>query len=73
MGTRIHPKFHVSLLKTFIGEHTLSFTELPPLTDEEVIVLEPQHILDTRWIKKGKNFEKEHLVRWKHLPAKEAM
>ena len=56
MGTRIHPKFHVSLLKTFIGEHTLSFTELPPLTDEE-----------------GKNFEKEHLVRWKHLPAKEAM
>ncbi|XP_042942684.1 uncharacterized protein LOC122276852 [Carya illinoinensis] len=71
-GARIHPVFHVSLLKNFFGEHTLPSTELPPVTDEEAIILEPKHILDTRWIKRGKKFEEEHLVQWKHLPAEEA-
>ena len=47
-GARIHLKFHVSFLKKFIGEHTLSFTEFPPLTHEGAIVLKPQHILETR-------------------------
>ncbi|RVW77882.1 putative 12-oxophytodienoate reductase 11 [Vitis vinifera] len=36
------------------------------------IILEPQHILDTRWINRGKKFEKEQLVQWKHLPTEEA-
>ncbi|KAA8519449.1 hypothetical protein F0562_013676 [Nyssa sinensis] len=71
-GARIHPVFHISLLKKFIGEHTLSSTELPPVTNEGAIVLEPQHILDTRWIKKGKKFEEEHLLQWKHFPTEEA-
>ena len=69
----IHPVFHISLLKKFIGERTLSSTKLPPITDEGAIILEPQHILDTHWIKKGKKFEEEHLVQWKHLPAQEAI
>ena len=50
-GACIHPVFHISLLKKFIGERTLPSTELPPVTDEGAIILEPHHILDTRWIK----------------------
>ncbi|KAA8547174.1 hypothetical protein F0562_003617 [Nyssa sinensis] len=40
--------------------------------EEGVILLEPQHILDTRWVKHGSTFVKESLVQWKHLPAEEA-
>ena len=47
-------------------------TELSHVTNEGAIILEPQHILDTHWIKWGKKFEKEHLVQWKHLPTEEA-
>jgi hypothetical protein len=72
-GAHIHSIFHIFILKKFIGEHTLSFTELPPITDEGAIVLKPRHILDACWIKKDKKFEEEHLVQWKHLSAEKAM
>jgi len=53
---RIHPVFHVSLLKPY---HTTASqaepqqTKLPPVPDDGVAILEPQTILDTRWIKHG--------------------
>ena len=45
---------------------------LPPFTDEGVIFLELQSILDSRWIKQGTRLIEESLVQWKHLPAEEA-
>ncbi|RVW88244.1 Transposon Tf2-11 polyprotein [Vitis vinifera] len=47
-GAHIHPVFHVSLLKNFVGELAKPSQELPPVNDEGAVILEPQHILDTR-------------------------
>ncbi|KAA8521016.1 hypothetical protein F0562_011696 [Nyssa sinensis] len=47
--------------------------EFPPVSEEGVILIEPQHILDTRWVKQGSTFVKESLVQRKHVPAEEAM
>ncbi|KAF5480472.1 hypothetical protein F2P56_001220 [Juglans regia] len=41
MGARIHLVFHISLLKKVIGWSTLPSTELSPVNDEGMIVLEP--------------------------------
>ena len=35
-------------------------------------MLEPQHILDTRWVKQGNRFNLEHLVQWHRLPVEES-
>ena len=69
-NSRIHPIFHVSLLKPY---HTTAeqaaplHTDLPPVADDGVVILEPQSILDTRWIKLGGHLVEESLVNWKHL------
>ncbi|XP_035545952.1 uncharacterized protein LOC118348436 [Juglans regia] len=72
-GSRIHPVFHVSLLKQY-REHDghKEPTPLPPISDEGIIELEPQAILDTRWIKHGGQLLEESLVQRKHLPTEEA-
>ncbi|KAL6350705.1 hypothetical protein AAG906_028162 [Vitis piasezkii] len=70
--TRIHPVFHVSLLKPYNGTPAVTPLDLPPLADNGIITLEPQQILDTRWIKRGDTFMEESLVHWKHLPHEEA-
>ncbi len=74
-GARIHPVFHVSLLKRYEyqGKNTEALhAEVPPFTNEGVIILEPLAILDTRWIKHGAQLVEESLVQWKHLPIEEA-
>ena len=47
-------------------------TDLPPVSNEGAIILEPEAILDHRWVKQGGNFLAESLVKWKHLPTEEA-
>ena len=46
-GSKIHPIFHVSLLKKKLGEPNNTTVELPLTDDEGEIVLEPEGILDT--------------------------
>lgn len=36
-------------------------------------MLEPKAILESRWVKYGKKFIKEILVKWQNLPSEEAM
>jgi hypothetical protein len=71
-GARIHPVFHVSLLKKYVGDSAMPATELPPVTDEGVVILEPHQILDTRWVNRGNKFEADCLVQWKHLSVDDA-
>lgn len=70
--SRIHSVFHVSLLKKKIGSSVLPIKDLPTTTEEGRIILQPEAILDTRWLKKGSQFIEENLVKWKHLPAEDA-
>ena len=71
-GTRVHPVFHVSLHKKMIGEEAKASDELPPITDDGVVELKPECILDTRWVKRGTKFIEESLVKWKKLPTEGA-
>lgn len=69
---KIHPVFHVSLLKKFVGTALPPATDLPPMSDEGIIQVDPERIIDTRWFKHGNKFVEESLVQWKHLPAEDA-
>ncbi|RVW93070.1 Transposon Tf2-11 polyprotein [Vitis vinifera] len=71
-GSKIHPIFHVSLLKKKLGEPNNTTVELPLTDDEGEIVLELEGILDTRWVKKGSRIFEESLVKWKRLPLDDA-
>lgn len=72
VGTKIHHVFHVSLLKKYVGGPPQVTLELSPITDEGVASVEPETILDTRWIKQGNKFIEESLVKWKQLPKEDA-
>ncbi|KAH7568450.1 hypothetical protein JRO89_XS06G0001100 [Xanthoceras sorbifolium] len=71
-GSRVHPIFHVSLLKKYIGDNNISSTELPTIADYGEIVVKPEAIFNTRWVKKGKSIIEESLVQWKKLPIEDA-
>lgn len=58
-GARIHPIFHICLLKKLFGRSRGVLKELPPVTDEGAVILEPQQILDTRWVKRGNKIDEE--------------
>ncbi|KAL9429346.1 hypothetical protein AB3S75_031210 [Citrus x aurantiifolia] len=47
-------------------------SDIPPIDDEGVLMLELAEILDTRWLKRGRKFIEQSLVRWNKLPAEEA-
>ena len=70
-GAHIHPVFHVSLLKKYVGDNKEVSLELP-VADDGAVLLKPTRIIDTHWVKQGKRFIMEHLVQWRRLPAEEA-
>jgi hypothetical protein len=49
----------VSLLKKNIGEQIPDHTNLPQVADDGELLLEPEPILDTRWIKRDLNLLKK--------------
>jgi len=69
---KIHPVFHVSLLKKYVGASLPAVVDLPSISDEGQIQVEPEQVVDTRWIKRGTKFIEESLVQWKSLPAEDA-
>ena len=71
-NSRIHPVFHVSLLKKTVGDHLTTHTDLPPVADDGELLLEPKCVLDTRWVKRGSKFIEESLIQWKRLPRDDA-
>ncbi|KAH9704605.1 hypothetical protein KPL70_011534 [Citrus sinensis] len=70
--SRVHPIFHVSLLKKFISDNLSPGLELPSVDDDGLIILEPAAIIDVRWIKRGGKFVEQCLVQWKRLTKEEA-
>ncbi|KAG8485931.1 hypothetical protein CXB51_019282 [Gossypium anomalum] len=63
VGLRIHPTFHVSQLKKYIGKTSTS-SMLPVVETDGVIDKEPMRILDRRVIKMGNQAATEVLVEW---------
>ena len=69
---RIHPVFHVSLLKKKIGDTSRINPDLPPFSEDNTPVLQPLFIRDYRWIKQGGKYVMEALVQWASLPIEDA-
>ncbi|WVZ02752.1 hypothetical protein V8G54_023558 [Vigna mungo] len=64
--SRIHPVFHVSLLKRAV-QPTTSVQSLPPtLTEELMLEVSPEELLDVRTSPTG---DLEVLIKWQHLPS----
>ncbi|WVZ61807.1 hypothetical protein U9M48_011622 [Paspalum notatum var. saurae] len=59
----IHPVFHVSQLKPFVGDYTSVYTDLPACTD-----LEAAAVLERRLVKKGNTAMPQVKVTWSGLP-----
>ncbi|MCI31388.1 hypothetical protein A2U01_0052600, partial [Trifolium medium] len=72
IGSRIHPVFHVSLLKKAVGEYHED-EELPALMDDDQVDhYEPEAVLATRKIRQQGEEVKQVLVHWKGKSAEEA-
>ena len=73
LSSLIHNVFHVSMLRKHVGPVTTISTQLPPVTDETIILPQPETILDHRVIQKGKYHPKvEVLIKWKGAPEDDA-
>jgi len=69
---RIHPVFHVSLLKKQLGDMSRVTTHLPPFSTDNIPVLQPRLVKDYRWVKQGDKYVTEALVQWSSLPPEYA-
>ncbi|CAH9114190.1 unnamed protein product, partial [Cuscuta europaea] len=64
--SKIHPVFHVSLLKKVLSPNT-SFQPLPECLDEEMeLQVAPEEVVDTKANPEG---EVEVLIHWKGVPS----
>ncbi|KAI5409211.1 hypothetical protein KIW84_054854 [Lathyrus oleraceus] len=70
-GSRVHPVFHVSLLKKAVGNYQED-TELADLLEEQVEVYESEVILATRKVKQHGEEVKQLLIHWKGKTMEEA-
>ncbi|KAK8933363.1 hypothetical protein KSP39_PZI015730 [Platanthera zijinensis] len=66
-GSRIHPTFHVSLLKRKVGQHIQPSALLPDVTAAGELRPLPEDVLRSRWKHRGTEFRPELLVKWKNL------
>ena len=71
-GTRVHPVFHVSLLKKRLGSDTPAAGTLPPLRTNGQLKLNPKVIIEYHTLDNVGNKVCEALVKWQDLPIEEA-
>jgi hypothetical protein len=70
-GSRVHPVFHVSLLKKAVGTYQ-DDAELPELIEEPIEVYSPEAVLATRKVKHQDEEVRQVLIHWKGRTAEEA-
>jgi hypothetical protein len=70
--SRIHPVFHVSLLKKKLGDMFQVTSHLPPFSTDNTPMLKPLLIRDYHWFKNGDKYVTKALVQWSSLPPEDA-
>jgi hypothetical protein len=71
-GSMIHNVFHVSCLKKALGKRVTTSIDLPPLDEDEQLVLTPKNIIDVRERRLRSRVIQEYLVRCTDLPVEDA-
>lgn len=71
-SSKIHPVFHIALLKRFVGNIDITFSSLPTYTINNQPVLQPIAIVDHRKKKVQNHWVTQYLVHWENLPLEEA-
>ncbi|PRQ37125.1 putative nucleotidyltransferase, Ribonuclease H [Rosa chinensis] len=65
-SAKIHPMFHVSLLKKKLGSSVVPRPHLPPILDSDKSHWYPNKILDRGMFKKGNSAEIKWFVQWEN-------
>ncbi|GKB53742.1 transposon ty3-G gag-pol polyprotein, partial [Tanacetum coccineum] len=71
-NARIHPVFHISMLKPALGSFPSNPTPHLPITKDWEVDLQPISVLANRWVIEGGQPVLELLILWCHRPAEEA-
>ncbi|KAL7145472.1 hypothetical protein ABFS83_07G086400 [Erythranthe nasuta] len=71
-AAKVHPVFHVSLLKKQVGHQDRVVSELPPMTESGELLLTPVKLLARRMVKRNNAAIGQMLIQWAHLPEEEA-
>jgi hypothetical protein len=69
---RIHLVFHVSLLKKKVVDISRITSDLPPFSETNTPLLQPQNVRDFRWVKQGAKYVTEALIQWKNMSPEDA-
>ncbi|KAK4271035.1 hypothetical protein QN277_019789 [Acacia crassicarpa] len=70
--TRVHPVFHVSLLKKHVGPAATVAQTLPPVDDQGQFALEPEFILGRKLVRRNHLSVTQVLVQWKLTQPEDA-
>ena len=71
-GAKVHPVFHVSLLKRRIGDAQGTDPMLPAWDSSDQCLLQPEAVLRRRAIRRNSIVVIQYLVKWDQLPESEA-
>nr|KAJ0205923.1 hypothetical protein LSAT_V11C500259630 [Lactuca sativa] len=71
-GSKVHPVFHISLLRPCHGTSQPSSLPLPTTFVEDMPVIQPEAILDHRTMRSGGKSTDQVLVKWKDRDITEA-
>lgn len=71
-GSKIHPVFHISLLKKKVGSRYTVTTTLPRLGSEGQFLVYPVKVLQRRMVKKNNSAVAQWLIQWSNTIPEDA-
>lgn len=71
-NSRIHPIFHVSLLKKRVGSGTVLSPTLPQFDQQGEVIWMPKEILDVATVREKRHMVTKWLIHWNGLPKEDA-
>lgn len=72
LGSKIHPVFHVSLLKKKVGNRVVVQSALPNTNSDGQFLVRPVAILQRQMVKRNNVAAVRVLVQWSNLPREDA-